>query len=158
MTSKGFTLIEMAVGVLIIGILTAIAVPYYQNAVESARNTEVSVWWGQLHRGNAGKYMTQARAERYEREINEKGKLKYFTISFFCREKENTEESCWELELHPKDTNQHIQYFWATQKNMQELVCVPVNSAGENFCQSQAVHEDAPDAEIEGQSGYVVRH
>ena len=37
---KGFTLLELLVAVLIIGILTAIAVPQYQNSVERARTSE----------------------------------------------------------------------------------------------------------------------
>ena len=37
---NGFTLIELLIAVLIIGVLSGVAVPYYFNAAESARMTE----------------------------------------------------------------------------------------------------------------------
>ncbi len=49
-SSKGFTLLELLVVVLIIGILTAIALPQYKKSVEKARTSEAVQTLSNLHR------------------------------------------------------------------------------------------------------------
>lgn len=60
---KGFTLIELLVVVLIIGILSAIALPQYQKTVERARLTQLLVYMDTIKKANdfyltAGQYPT----------------------------------------------------------------------------------------------------
>ena len=56
----GFTLIELSVIVLIIGILSAIALPQYQRAVEKSRSTEALVILKALKDAQAVCYLGQA--------------------------------------------------------------------------------------------------
>ncbi len=156
--NRGFSLLELLVVLVILSVLTATAIPYYQNAVQSARNAEAVIWWGGVKRWTGGASMNQQRAERIEKDVNENGKLKYFTLSVLCREKENETEPCWEAELRLKDSSQHLQYYLATEKNFSTLLCVPLNSAGNSFCQGQSGQDGPPDRRVNGQDAYVIRY
>ena len=154
---QGFTLLELLVVVVIVAILTVLALPYYQNAVQSARASEAVIWWGHSKRFLRNNPLTQAQANRHMNNTNENNPMKYFMVSLVCRIKEGS-ELCWEAEFHPRQTNQHIQYFLATQNNFDKLVCVPLNAAGDSFCQSQAQRDDGPDTQVEGQDAYTIHY
>lgn len=153
----GFTLLELIIVVLIIAVLVAIALPYYQNAVQSARATEAVIWWGHVKRFYRNNDMTRAMANRQESNTNERNPLKYFTVSLVCRIKEGS-ELCWEAELRQRQENSHVQYYLATQGNFSTLTCVPLNNAGDSFCQTQAQTEEGPDTKVNGQDAYTIHY
>ena len=151
---KGFTLLEMLVAVLIIGILASIAVPYYFNAVESARMTEVVVLWGRQKNFSTGQFMTQEQADRLTSRL-QKAKLKNYTGRVICRAGADASKPCWEAEFTQTDANPHAAYKLTTTENFMRLACVPLNGAGENFCQSQA--DDETPITLDGEDAYLIR-
>lgn len=61
MATAGFTLIELLVVVLIIGILSAVAVPQYEKAVEKSRATQAFTLLKSLYAAQASYYMANGR-------------------------------------------------------------------------------------------------
>ena len=59
--SAGFTLVKLLVGVLIIGILAAVAVPQYEKAVEKSRATQAFTLLKSLYAAQASYYMANGR-------------------------------------------------------------------------------------------------
>lgn len=157
LNQAGFSLLELLIVIVIIGVLVSIALPYYQNAVQSTRCTEAVIWWNQAKRMAAGHNLTQAQADRIVQRVNQEAKLAYFTINLVCRTKEDA-EICWEAEFHLKVPNQSVQYYLSTQKNFLQLVCVPLNDAGDRFCQTQAASDAGPDTTVNEQPAYLIRY
>lgn len=156
--TQAFTLLEMIIAVLIIAVLIGAALPYYQNAVQTARSAEAVIRWGQLKHMYANRNMSRARADHLEAEANERNPLTYFTVRLVCRLKDD-EELCWEAEFHLRQENQLVQYYLASEQNFSRLLCVPLNTAGEAFCHSQAAFkDDGPDAQVNGLPAYLIHY
>ncbi len=66
MKNKGFTLLELLVVVLIIGILASIALPQYQKAVEKARMTEAVMLVQAIARANQAFYLANGRYATFD--------------------------------------------------------------------------------------------
>lgn len=149
---KGFTLIEMLVVVVIIAVLVAVALPYYRNAVESARMTELVVLWGQQKNFATGHNFTQEQADKFSQKLQER-KLKHFTGRLFCRE--NATDVCWEAEFTKTNEREPLQYKIQTTDNFRHLACIPLNHAGQLYCESQANNETP--LELNNEQAYLIR-
>ncbi|MCQ2410777.1 MAG: hypothetical protein MJ053_04690 [Elusimicrobiaceae bacterium] len=151
--SKGISLLETLVAIIIVAVLIAIALPYYRNAVENTRSTEVVLFWGQQKNFVTGYNLSPEQAQRQTQRLNE-GKLKYFTGEIVCREKADPNELCWEAEFTRREDSS-VRYKLLTASNFRRLMCVGLNHAGESFCESQS-QQDEPET-INGQQAYWIR-
>lgn len=154
MMNKGFTLLETLVVFVIIAILIAIALPYYFNAVERARMTEVVTLWGRSKNWISGQNISNEQANRVTKRL-EQTKLKYFTGKIICLDKPDSQEICWEAEFTQQKENQHVRYKLVTLNNFMNLACVPLSNAGEDFCLSLALDENKPE-QIGDEKGYTI--
>ncbi len=132
---KGYTLLEMLVVVLIIGVLAAVALPYYFNAVENTRLTEIRLLWGRGKDFLAGKNFSSSDLEKINEQL-QKAKLNDFTAEIVCREGNSP---CWEVVFTRKGGG--AQYQITSVNNFRQLACVPTNARGTSFCKSRSRDE-----------------
>ena len=154
MNKRGLSILELLVVLLITAVLTAVALPYYYNAVESARATEVVTLWGRTKNWVIGHEMSPTQAVRLNQRMN-KTPLRYFNGQIICREKEDPKEICWEAEFTQRNEQAHARYKLITLQNFTRLACVPLNTAGENFCLSRTQDENTPKI-IDGEKAYLI--
>ena len=150
---NGFSLLEVLVVLVIVGIVAAVALPYYRNAVESSRLTEIVILWGRQKTWANGHNMSPEQAQKATSNL-QKANLRYFTGEIICREKETPSELCWEAQFTPKNQTA-LQYKIITTHNFARLACVGLNRAGENFCESQSL-QDTPQT-IAGERAYWMK-
>ena len=135
--AKGFSLLETLVVVLIIGILTSVALPNYFRAVEKARMTEAVMLWGRHKNFMNGALLTDKQVSDINARLAN-AQLKYFSAEIICRPKTSDEEKCWEVVLEQKNTSQSVRYRLTSTQNFAHLSCTGLNTAGTNYCKSQA--------------------
>ncbi|MBR2865716.1 MAG: prepilin-type N-terminal cleavage/methylation domain-containing protein [Elusimicrobiaceae bacterium] len=141
---KGFTLIELLVVVLIIGILSAVALPQYQKAVEKSRAAEAMVLVRAIADAEERHYLANGEyaGDMSVLDIDIAGTPVHYvgvpsiqTKNFVCRPS-STSSGAWQ-EMLAVCNRLPIQTLWAIGKTKDgKMVCRYYSVMGENVCKT----------------------
>ena len=138
--NKGFTLIELLVVVLIIGILSAVALPQYTRAVEKARAAEAMTLVSNIAKAEKVYFLANGEyagdIEKLDLEFPGK-KITYYvnaveTKNFACRPTGGP----WADALAVCNRLPRETYYAIVYLNTDKMVCRYYNAKGEEICKS----------------------